>query len=161
MRKKALFLLALSALLFSANPTTFAGESKGDPKVKKAMKKNFQLMNDLFVNILLTNDYAKIKAAAQDLQKHAQELLKLPVKSQNKLKGIDKSKYMIHVNQMNGNLTYLVFTAQQIIDAEKSLREQHLRYLRPQAAEHFGQVLKTCVVCHHKLKAKEMEFLFP
>ena len=92
MKKRALFVFSLSVLLLGGVNTSAVAKNKKGNKVKNAMQRNYRLMNDLMVNILLENDYAKVIELTDSLNEHGKKIGKLNIKAMEKIKQQRKKK---------------------------------------------------------------------
>jgi hypothetical protein len=146
MRKQFVALLSTVAILVTlASSNAFALSNKRK-NVKNNMSKNYQVMNELMANILIHNDYPKIVSTIGELQKHVDQLKKMPIENKG------AHQYRVNIENLNSQIFSLKFTAEKLVAAEKMHKTEQGYWLRPKAAEHFGQILKTCVSCHYKVR---------
>jgi cytochrome c556 len=125
-------------------------EEAGD--IKQEMKVNYEKMGEMLGHILLDEDWDQTIKDAELLTKHAQAIKSLD--SSRYTKDMPKSDYFqsyaLHLESSSHNLKVVA----EEIERERAAGAERSRYLRPNAAVFFGQIVSMCANCHNQFREK-------
>jgi cytochrome c556 len=144
---KAITVLFVVAVIGSA----FAqAQEAGD--IKEKMKINYEKMGEMLGHILLDEDWDQTIKDAELLTNHAQAIKTLDPSRYTK--DMPKSDYFqsyaLHLESSSHNLKIVA----EEIERERAAGAERSRYLRPNAAVFFGQIVSMCVNCHDQFREK-------
>jgi len=144
---KAITVLLVVAVMGSA----FAqAQEAGD--IKEKMKISYEKMGEMLGHILLDENWDQTIKDAELLTKHAQAIKSLD--SSQYTKEMPKSDYFhsyaLHLESSSHNLKVVA----EEIERERAAGTEKSRYLRPNAAVFFGQIVSMCANCHNQFREK-------
>jgi hypothetical protein len=143
----AITVLFVVAVMGSAFAQT---EETGD--IKQEMKISYEKMGEMLGHILLDEDWDQTIKDAELLTKHAQAIKSLD--SSRYTKDMPKSDYFqsyaLHLESSSHNLKVVA----EEIEREQAAGAERSRYLRPNAAVFFGQIVSMCANCHNQFREK-------
>jgi len=137
-----LFVIAVMGSAFAQ------AEEAGD--IKQEMKINYEKMGEMLGHILLDENWDQTIKDAELLTKHAQTIRS--VDPSGYTKGMPKSDYFqsyaLHLESSSHNLKVVA----EEIEKERAAGTERARYLRPNAAVFFGQIVSMCTNCHNQFR---------
>jgi hypothetical protein len=125
-------------------------EEAGD--IKQEMKVNYEKMGEMLGHILLDEDWDQTIKDAELLTKHAQAIKSLePSRYTKDMPESDYfQSYALHLESSSHNLKVVA----EEIERERAAGAERSRYLRPNAAVFFGQIVSMCANCHNQFREK-------
>ena len=155
----AIFLGLLAMLVgLPAQTTHSAGnETPAAAGIKNLMGDNFvRVQNILYY--LITSHYSEVVNEARQVEAHAQELLTGKVAGQSVKTPSDQ--FMLYAGRLKASASNLA-----VVSAEMAMHDQasattgmlSVDYLRTVAAEHYGDMITACVLCHNQFRRKMVE----
>ncbi|MDH5750987.1 MAG: hypothetical protein OEZ59_01040 [Deltaproteobacteria bacterium] len=151
-RTKLLFLLAgLSVLLLL--PLQAVGSSKD---IKSLMGENFQNLHVILYNLISAN-YKELPGDAAIIEDHAIKLLQNLPESAN-TKDLQE-RFVTYANMLRMSSHHLNTVGSELVKRDQKQSEKgklNIDYLRVVAAEHFGQMITTCVLCHNQFRRRAL-----
>ena len=145
-----LVLLPLLMIIFTA-PTLSA-----EKDIKMLMGENFQNLH-IILNDLILSNYQTLAQDATIIESHANQLLtKTPA---TVLTTQQKEMFTAYANMLRMRTQHLIVVGNALLarDQAQTIRgELNVDYLRVVVAEHFGQMITTCVLCHNQFRRKAM-----
>lgn len=142
---KAFALIALVSLCF-ALPA--AAQTRTSQEFRQTMGQNFSLVSTVLGKLIASN-YDGLPEDVGVIREHAQYLLdNVP----SMVKGKESHElFVTYAQTLKVRTTNMITVAKEL---EKQGASDKVNYLRPVLAEHFGQVITTCVLCHNQFRAQ-------
>ncbi len=137
--------------MLASSLTLGSGPAHGQ-EIKQMMGENFQNVQRILTN-LVTSNYASVPGDVGKIRDHADQLMKSPpamVKSQE-----DKEMFLVYAGAVKNAANNLIAVSQEVIrrDAQGATTgELKVDYLRVSAAQYFGIMVSSCVLCHNQFR---------
>lgn len=126
-----------------------------DVPIKQLMGENFNHVA-LILNQLIAARYDALPQEADTIRKHAVQLIEKPPAS---LTTKDQGKFLTFATFLMNSASSLQEVTTQLAKRDKERAkpgELSVDYLRVAAAEHFGNVITACVLCHNQFRRRTL-----
>jgi hypothetical protein len=145
-------IMAISILVVVAVIGSAFALAEEASETKKTMKMNYEKMDDMLGHILLDKDWDETVKDAELLAQHAEEIKNIDPSRYTKgmPKGDYFQSYAMHLESSAQNLKVVAGE----IETEQATGAERSRYLRPNAAVFFGQIVSMCVNCHNQFRER-------
>ena len=146
-----LFLLPIIFVLL----TPSAWGAKQD--IKTLMGENFQNLH-IILNDLIIANYETLAKDAAVIEEHANMLM--TITPATVLTSQQKELYSAYANMLRMRTRHLIEVGNALMlrdQASKISGELNVDYLRVVVAEHFGQMITTCVLCHNQFRRQALK----
>jgi len=140
--------LGLVCLLFAALPAA----ADDAANMKKLMGENFQNALKILTE-LIRADYTTVPKDVDVIRQHAELLMKTPPVTLKTTE--EKELFYTYATNLKSNANHLIVVTQELNRRDKEQSkpgELKVDYLRVVAAEHYGSIITTCVLCHNQFR---------
>ena len=141
--------LVPAVLVLLASPALGA-----DKDIKALMGGNFQNLHVILNNLILS-DYSTLVHDAGVIEQHANLLMKSTPTTV--LTEQQRELFTAYANMLRVHTRHLVEVGNALVErdqAKKTPGQMNVDYLRVVVAEHFGQMITTCVLCHNQFRRR-------
>ena len=148
--------LRTSALLGALLVFLISSGNAAGKDIKAMMGENFNNLNKILVD-LITGHYESIPAELKVIENHADLLLDNIPASIKSVK--EKTLFNTYATSLKRYAGHTIVVAEELLRRDKNSAakgELNVDYLRAVVAEHYGQVVTTCVLCHNQFRRKVM-----
>lgn len=143
------FWLLPVVILFLASPALGA-----DKDLKSLMGENFQNLH-IILNDLITSQYQTLIKDAGIIENHADKLAATTPSSA--VTEQQRELFAAYANLLKMRTRHLIDVAQALQERDQTKQTpgvMNVDYLRVVIAEHFGQMITTCVLCHNQFRRR-------
>lgn len=146
--------LLLVAIMVIAQPAW--AQTKSGTNLKSIMGENFQNIQLILQN-LITSNYNNVPKEIKIIHKHAVDL----GKTQPDFIKSDFSKRMFtnYAYRMESQAGNMLTVLEELIKRDQAKTKSgalNIDYLRVVAAQHFGEIITSCVLCHNQFRRKRV-----
>ena len=141
-------IIALISLLVSSAMVLAAGETRA---MKQLMGENFQNIHKILNDLIISN-YAPVPEAVGVIRSHAEGLTRQPPLAIKV--GEERLLFVSYATNLRVAASHLITVTEELIrhDRQGGAGELKVDYLRVVAAQHFGTVVTSCVLCHNQFR---------
>jgi len=125
--------------------------------IKTLMGENFQNLH-IILNDLIIANYETLAKDAAVIEEHANMLM--TITPATVLTSQQKELYSAYANMLRMRTRHLIEVGNALMlrdQASKISGELNVDYLRVVVAEHFGQMITTCVLCHNQFRRQALK----
>jgi len=139
------------ALGWLAGTAAAAGDTSSTG-LKQLMGENFQVVGKILTDLIAAR-YDSIPAESEAIMKHADQLMAMPpasVKSK-----AERDLFLSYATNLKIASSHLMVVTTELAQRDKEHKgggEMNIDYLRAVAAEHYGSMVTSCVLCHNQFR---------
>ena len=154
MNKQVISLVTVGLIVSIAGPLALGSGGDTKSQITELMGENFVQVQIILADLMRSN-YKDIPQRTAVIREHALELEKKPPPFVVERGGEDLFlSYANHLKVSSSNLIQVLETLNKHSLQKDPNMELPVDYLRVVAAEHFGQMITRCVLCHNQFRRK-------